>query len=85
MLKFIAIIWQCISFIWQYLRPIYKDLMLSIKEINDKDLGDEVSRKLVFQGITDRMQDRGLKKIPDSVLNCCIELSYQIFLWQRKP
>jgi hypothetical protein len=74
--------WQTILFIWKYIKPIYSDIMRIIEEANALGLTNEVARKKVFQDITDFIQEKGLQKVPDSVLNCSIELCYQIYIWK---
>ena len=83
MLKFLSSAWSVLCFIWKYIKPIYADLVRIIKEVKAKGLTDEAARKQVFQDITDFIQARGLQKIPDSVLNCAIELVYQIVIWRK--
>jgi hypothetical protein len=58
--------------------------MRIIQEVKILGLENEEARKKVFQDITDCIQARGLDKVPDSVLNCSIELVYQIYQWQNK-
>ena len=86
--RWLLIAWRVIclviSFTWKYLRPIYLDLMRIIKQVKESGLENEEARKKVFQDITDCIQERGLQKIPDSVLNCAIELCYQLYVWQNK-
>jgi len=79
MIKFISVAWK----VWAFVSPIYKDIMRIIKEIKDKGLVNEEARKAAFQDITDFMQKNGLKSVPDSVLNCSIELCYQVYLWKK--
>ena len=76
--------WQVLLFCWKKVRPIYKDLMRIIHEVSEAGLESEEARKKVFQDITDTIQLRGLEKVPDSVLNCSIELTYQFYLWKNK-
>ena len=76
-------IWAVIVFMWKYVRPIYKDLMCIIAEVHNTGLENDEARKKVFQDITDRIQARGLSKVPDSVLNTAIELCYQIYIWRK--
>ena len=83
MIKFIVSAWQIIVFMWKYLKPIYCDLLRIIADVKTLGLTNDDSRKKVFQEITDCIQERGLKKVPDSVLNCCIELCYQIYIWRK--
>ena len=83
MLKALANMWAVVCFMWTYVRPIYTDLMRIIKDAKEKGLEDENARKYVFQEVTDFIQARGLKAIPDSVLNTAIELGYQIFIWRK--
>jgi hypothetical protein len=83
-MKFIVNFIQVLWVMWGYLRPIYRDLMRITKDVADKGLESVEARKAVFQDITDCIQARGLEKIPDSVLNCSIELCYQIYIWQNK-
>ena len=84
MFKWVVSCWQIICFLWKYLKPIYTDLMLIIDEVRQLGLENEEARKKVFQIITDCIQKRGLEKVPDSVLNCSIELCYQLYLWKNK-
>lgn len=84
MLKWITNAWFFICFLWKYVNPIYVDLMRIIKEVKTLGLDNDDSRKKVFQDITDCIQARGLDKVPDSVLNCSIELVYQIYQWRNK-
>ena len=84
MIKILLSIWQVIVFFWTYVKPIYKDLMRIIDEVRTKGLTNDEARKTVFQDITDSIQERGLEKIPDSVLNCSIELCYQLYVWKTK-
>lgn len=84
MLKFLSNAWAVVCFMWTYIRPIYTELMHIIKEAREKGLQDDEARKHVFQEVTDFIQARGLKAVPDSVLNCSIELGYQIYLWDHK-
>jgi hypothetical protein len=83
MWKWLISTWQIILFIWRYIHPIYDDLMCTIREVSNCNFTNEEARKKVFQVITDRVQARGLEKIPDSVLNCAIELCYQIYAWKK--
>jgi hypothetical protein len=83
MIKALANMWAVVCFMWTYVRPIYVYLMRIIKEAKEKGLTDDAARKHVFQEVTDFIQARGLKAIPDSVLNCSIELGYQIFIWRK--
>jgi hypothetical protein len=82
MMKLLITVWQVLVFLWRYIKPIYSDMMRIIAEVNATDLDDDEARKKVFQDVTDAMQARGLQKIPDSVLNCAIELGYQICMWR---
>jgi hypothetical protein len=84
MLKWVISVWQIMCFLWQYVKPLYKDLMRIIEKVRTLGLEDEEARKRVFQDITDCIQVRGLQKVPDSVLNCSIELCYQVYIWQQK-
>ena len=84
MIKWLISVWQIICFLWKYVKPIYIDLMRIIQEVKILGLENEEARKKVFQDITDCIQARGLDKVPDSVLNCSIELVYQIYQWQNK-
>lgn len=84
MFKFLVGAWQMILFVWKYVRPIYGELMRIIRKARDLGLENEAARKKVFQDATDFIQARGLEKVPDSVLNCCIELTYQVYIWQNK-
>lgn len=83
MIKAFANMWAVVCFMWTYVRPIYVDMMRIIKDAKEKGLQDESARKYVFQEVTDFIQARGLKSVPDSVLNCAIELCYQIFIWRK--
>jgi len=80
--QFFTALWHKIQFIanliYTYVSPIYKELVKIIKEVQDTNLENEAARKLVFQKITDFIQANGLKKIPDSCLNLCIEAIYQL-------
>ena len=84
MLKFIISLFQVLWVMWGYLRPIYRDIIRITKQVSEQGLENIEARKKVFQDITDCIQARGLEKIPDSVLNCAIELAYQIVIWQNK-
>jgi hypothetical protein len=64
--------------VYVYVSPIYKELVIIIKEVQKTDFEDDDARKEVFQRITDFMQSNGLKQIPDSVLNLIIEVTYQL-------
>jgi len=75
---------QVLWAIWGYVRPIYRDVLRIIKQVDKLGLENKAAREKVFQDITDCIQARGLAKVPDSVLNCTIELCYQIALWQDK-
>ena len=66
-----------INFVYVYISPIYSELVKIIKEVKTTDLKDEEARKAVFQRISDFVQKSGLK-ISDSILNCAIELAYQL-------
>lgn len=83
MIKAFANMWAVVCFMWTYVRPIYVDMMRIIKDAKEKGLQDESARKYVFQEVTDFIQARGLESVPDSVLNCAIELCYQIFIWRK--
>ena len=84
MLKWLINVWQILWFLYRYVKPIYIDLMRIIQEVRILGLENDDARKKVFQDITDCIQVRGLEKVPDSVLNCSIELCYQIYIWQSK-
>jgi len=84
MIKFIISLFQVLWVMWGYLRPIYRDIIRITKQVSEQGLENIEARKKVFQDITDCIQARGLEKIPDSVLNCAIELAYQIVIWQNK-
>lgn len=81
-LKFFTNLWSklnwLINFIYAYVSPIYKELVVIIKKVKESNLEDDAARKKVFQDITDFIQKNGLKKIPDSILNCIIEMVYQL-------
>lgn len=79
MLKFIAMAGK----VWSFIKPIFSDLMQIIKEVKESDLTGDAARKKVTQDITDFIQERGLEKIPDSVLNAGIELCYQLYVWKK--
>jgi hypothetical protein len=83
MWKFLFTAWQVVNVCWKYIGPIYFDLVKIIKDIKEKGLEDEVARKTVFQEVTDFIQARGAKKVPDCVLNTSIELTYLIIKWQQ--
>lgn len=80
--KFFSAVWQklnwLINFVYKYVVPIYSELVKIIKEVKDSNLEDEAARKAVFQKITDFIQSKGLEKYPDSLMNCIIELVYQL-------
>jgi len=80
--RFFTSLWGKIQFIanmvYVYVSPIYKELVIIIKEVQKTDFEDDDARKEVFQRITDFMQSNGLKQIPDSVLNLIIEVTYQL-------
>jgi hypothetical protein len=84
MFKFVLNVWSVVCFLWKYIKPVYTDLMRIIGEVRVSGLDNEAARKKVFQDITDCIQARGLEKVPDSVLNCSIELCYQIYVWQNR-
>ncbi len=84
MLKWLISVWQIICFLWKYVKPLYIDLMRIIQEVKNSGLENDTARKKVFQDITDCIQARGLEKVPDSVLNCSIELCYQIYIWRNQ-
>jgi len=67
-----------VNFIYVYISPIYSQLVAIIKEVQSTNLEDDAARKAVFQKITDFIQAQGLNKIPDSILNCIIEITYQL-------
>ena len=65
------------------LEPVYNyDAKEIIAQVKASGLVDDVARKKVTQLITDKIQLKGLDKVPDSVLNCTIELCYQIYVWK---
>ena len=80
--KFFSSIWHKIQFIanlvYTYVTPIYKELVIIIKEVQTTDFEDDEARHEVFQRITDFIQSNGLKKIPDSILNLLIEVVFQL-------
>jgi hypothetical protein len=80
--QFFTALWHKVQFIanliYTYVSPIYKELVKIIKEVQDANLENEEARKLVFQKITDFIQAHGLKKIPDSIINLCIEAIFQL-------
>ena len=82
MIKFFMSAWSVLGFLWKYIKPIYGDLMEIIAQVKASGLVDDVARKKVTQLITDKIQLKGLDKVPDSVLNCTIELCYQIYVWK---
>lgn len=67
-----------VNFIYVYVSPIYKELVEIIKDVKTTNLKDDEARKAVFQRITDYIQEKGLKKVPDSILNLIIEIVYQL-------
>lgn len=71
------IIWV-VNIVYVYVGPIYKELVAIIKEVKDTNLNDEDKRRAVFSKITLFIKDNGLKEVPDSILNCLIEIVYQI-------
>ena len=84
MIRWLFSVWQIILFLQKYVKPLYTDLMRIIREVKESGLENDEARKKVFQDITDCIQARGLDKVPDAVLNCSIELCYQIYVWQTK-
>jgi len=66
-----------INFVRVYISPIYIKLVEIIKEVKATDLENEAARKVVFQKITDYIQEQGIE-IPDSILNLSIEIAYQL-------
>jgi len=81
MWKFISAAWS----VWNFIAPIYKDVMNIIAEIKIKGLEGEEARKEVFQSITDFIQKNKVgTKIPDSIMNAGIELCYQVYLTRTK-
>jgi hypothetical protein len=83
MIKLLLSFWQILVFIWKYVKPIIADTRHIFDEIKEKGLTDEAARKHAFQDITDLLQEKGFKDTPDSVLNCTLELCYQIYLWEN--
>ena len=83
-MKAIIALFQIAAFFWQRVRPIFHDIVHIIDEVKQSGLSNDEARKKVFQDVTDFIQARGMEKVPDSVLNCSIELAYQIYLWDRK-
>ena len=81
-LQWFTALWHKVQFIanliYTYVSPIYKELVMIIKDVQDTPLENEDARKLVFQKITDFIQANGLKQIPDSILNLLIEAIYQL-------
>ena len=67
-----------VNFIYVYISPIYAELVSIIKEVQGTNLEDDAARAKVFQDITDFIQKKGLNQIPDSILNCIIEIVYQL-------
>jgi len=57
--------------------PIYEELVDIIKDVQNTELENDMARKEVFKRITNYMQLKGIK-ISDSILNCAIELVYQL-------
>lgn len=80
MLKFLAAAWNVLVFLWKYIKPVYADMMEIIAQVKASGLTDTAARAKVIQLVTDKLQCRGLAKIPDNVMNASIELCYQIYL-----
>jgi hypothetical protein len=83
MIKILISLWQVLVFFWTKVRPIFHDVIRIIDEAKKQGLSNDDARKKVFQDATDFIQARGLDKVPDSVLNCSIELCYQIYIWNK--
>ena len=86
MFLFFSSLWRklkwVIKLVYAYVSPIYDDLVLIIKDVKKEGLKDEKARKVVFQRITDVIQEKGID-IPDSTLNAIIEVVYQLVKWRR--
>lgn len=79
--------WKFISAaisIWQFIAPIYNDVMLAIKRVTETNLEDVAARNAVKQEITDLVQKHALKNTKDSKINAGIEICYQIYLISKK-
>lgn len=83
MWKFLASTYAVAKYLWKFVKPVWADTTTAIKLVKEKGLKDDAARKQVFQYLTDCIHARGLAKVPDSVLNCTIELCYQIYLWRE--
>lgn len=79
MVKFFQVVWM----VWRFVSPIYSEVMHIIDEVKKTGLTNDDARKKVFQDVTDFIQARGVKAVPDSVLNTAIELCYQVYLWKK--
>jgi len=84
MIKLLLSFWQILIFLWKHVKPIISDTRHIFNEIKYRGLTDESARKQAFQDITDLIQKKGMKEVPDSVLNCTLELCYQIYLMENK-
>jgi len=73
---FRKLVWV-IQLIQVKISPIYHELVDIIQDVKNSDLKDDDARKEVFKRITNYMQLKGIK-ISDSILNCAIELVYQL-------
>lgn len=79
MVKFFQVVWM----VWRFVSPIYSEVMHIIDEVKKTGLTNDDAHKKVFQDVTDFIQARGVKAVPDSVLNTAIELCYQVYLWKK--
>ena len=84
MIKLIISLCQLLCFFWRYVKPILSDTRCIFHKIKEKGLTNEEARKEAFQDITDLLQTKGFKEVPDSVLNTTIELCYQLYIWENK-
>ena len=84
MVKLLLSLWQLLCFFWRYIKPIIADTNHIFTQIKEKGLTNDEARKAAFQDITDLLQKKGLKDVPDSVLNTIIELNYQLYIWESK-
>lgn len=80
--KFFSGLWNkliyVINLIYAYAGPIYPEVVSIIKAVQTEGLKDDVARKAVFQRVIDIIHTKGLKQIPDSMLNTIIEVIYQL-------
>lgn len=80
MMGFAHICW----FLWAHVRPRFQAIMHIIAEVKLSGLKEDAARKKVFQEVTDLLQANGFEEWPDNVINCAIELVYEVYIWQNK-